>query len=92
MYTAPEMKRMCIHGCILFKEEGSVEGAGIKPGNSVGGFYYEVTDEQLEAYASLSPLQRLQWVEEARIFTLLGQTPETARWHALLRAGNAGGR
>lgn len=53
------------------------------------GFYYYVTDEQLDAFARLTPLQKLQWVEEARNFTLMGQTPETARWHTLLRRGES---
>ena len=53
----------------------------------IRGFYYYVTDEQLDIFSRLTPLQRLQWVEDARRFTLLGQTPETARWHALLREG-----
>jgi hypothetical protein len=54
---------------------------------NTGGFYYYVSDEQLDGFASLSPIQRLQWVEDARLFTLMGQTPETARRHALLREG-----
>lgn len=56
-------------------------------GNGNGGFYYHVSDEQMDVFASLSPLQRLEWVEQARLFTLLGQTPETARCHANLREG-----
>ena len=72
-------------------EEGLEWEGGIRFVGVLGGFYYQVTDEQLDAYASLSPLQRLQWVEDARMFTLLGQTPETAMWHTILREGKFGG-
>ena len=54
-----------------------------------GGFGYWVSDEQLAAYARLTPLQRLQWVDEARRFTLLGRTEETARRHEWLRQGKS---
>lgn len=37
-----------------------------------GGFGYDVSDEQLEMFAKLILLQRLQWVEEARLFTFDG--------------------
>lgn len=56
---------------------------------SSGGFDYYVSDEQLEAFARLTPLQRLQWVEQARLFTLLGRTPETAERQERLRRGEA---
>ena len=56
-------------------------------GNEQGGFGYWVSDEQLEAYSRLTPLQRLQWVDEARRFTLLGRTAETARRQEWLRQG-----
>jgi hypothetical protein len=52
-----------------------------------GGFTYSVNDEQLRAFQSLSPLQRLKWVDEARRFTLLARTPETARRQERLRQG-----
>lgn len=52
-----------------------------------GGFSYHVSDEQLAAFARLTSLQRLQWVEEARLFTLMGQTEETRRRHENLRRG-----
>lgn len=52
------------------------------------GFSYYVSDEQLAAFAKLSMLERLQWVENARIFTLMTQTPETKARHELLRKGN----
>lgn len=54
---------------------------------ATGGFRYYVSDEQLAAFAALSPLQRLQWVEAAREFTLLGQTPETRERQQRLRHG-----
>lgn len=57
-----------------------------------GGFDYWVSDEQFEAFSKLSILERLQWVEQARLFTLATQTPETARRHALLREGREAGK
>ena len=48
------------------------------------GYSYHVFDEQLAAFAKLSMLERLQWVENARIFTLMTQTPETKARHELL--------
>jgi hypothetical protein len=52
-----------------------------------GGFEYFVSDEQLRAFAALTPLQRLQWLDAARRFTLLAQTPETAARHGRLKGG-----
>ena len=52
-----------------------------------GGFSYRVSDKQLEAFARMTPLQRLQWVEDARLFTLLGQTEKTRKRHDNLRKG-----
>lgn len=52
-----------------------------------GGFSYHVSDEQLAAFARLTPIQRLEWVEAARQFTLLTQTPETRERHERLRRG-----
>ena len=51
------------------------------------GFRYHVSDEQLAAFAKLSPLQRLEWVEAAREFTWLAQTPDTRAKHERLRQG-----
>lgn len=51
------------------------------------GFGYDVSDEQLEAFAKLTLFQRLQWVEEARLFTLMARTPETAERQERLRRG-----
>lgn len=53
------------------------------------GFHYYVSDEQLAAFARLTPLQRLEWVEAAREFTWLGQTAETRTRHERLRQGKA---
>ena len=52
------------------------------------GFSYYVSDEQLAAFAKLTMLERLQWVEQARMFTLMAQTPETKARHEALRKGN----
>ena len=52
------------------------------------GFSYYVSDEQLAAFAKLTMLERLQWVENARMFMLITQTPETKARHELLRKGN----
>lgn len=49
------------------------------------GFSYFVSEEQLAAFAKMSDLQRLQWVEDARLFTLMAQTPETKARHVALR-------
>jgi hypothetical protein len=54
-----------------------------------GGFFYHVSDEQLEAFQRLTPLQRLQWADEARLFTLLARTPETAERQERLRRGES---
>lgn len=54
---------------------------------SKGGFAYYVSDEQLAAYARLTSYQRLCWVEEIRIFSLLARTPETAERQERLRRG-----
>ena len=52
-----------------------------------GGFGYDVSDEQLEAFGKLTLLQRLQWIEEARLFTLMACTPETTERQERLRRG-----
>lgn len=54
----------------------------------INGFSYYVSEEQLAAFAELSDLARLQWVDDARLFTLMTQTPETKVRHALLRKGS----
>ena len=57
-----------------------------------GGFSYTVSVEQLQAFARLSDLERLQWVEDARLFTLLGRTPQTAELQERLRRGERSGQ
>lgn len=52
-----------------------------------GGFSYYVSDEQLAAFAKLSLFDRLVWVEQARLFTLAGRTPETTERQERLRRG-----
>ena len=52
-----------------------------------GGYGYWVSDEQLAAYAALTPLQRLQWLDEARRFVLLALTPESRERQERLRRG-----
>ena len=58
-----------------------------KPKPPSGGFHYYGSDEQLAAFAKLSPLQRLEWAEAAREFTYLAQTPETRERQERLRRG-----
>ena len=55
--------------------------------SQINGFDYVVTDEQMRLYAKMSDLERLEWVESARIFTLLSQTPVTKVRHEALRKG-----
>lgn len=52
-----------------------------------GGFGYWVSDEDLEAYGKLTPLQRLQWLNDARGFLLLALTPEARERQERLRRG-----
>lgn len=52
-----------------------------------GGYYYYVSDEQLEAFARLSPLERLKWVDDLRLFTLMASTPEITERRERLRRG-----
>jgi len=56
-------------------------------GQEQGGFYYQVSDEQMAAFAGMSDLERLQWVEEARLFTIAARTPESAACQERLRSG-----
>lgn len=39
---------------------------------------YFVSDERLQAFAQLTPLQRLQWVEQCSHFVRLGQQARQA--------------
>ena len=53
------------------------------------GYSYYVSDEQLAPFAKLTMLERLQWVDDARLFTLMAQTPVTKARHEALRKGIA---
>lgn len=55
--------------------------------NKKGGYYYYVSDEQLEAFAQLTPLERLKWVDDLRLFTLMASTPEITERRERLRQG-----
>jgi hypothetical protein len=63
------------------------EERGREAAPSRGGFSYWVSDEQLRAFGKMTLLQRLEWVESARLFTLLARTPETAERQERLRRG-----
>ena len=52
-----------------------------------GGFRYWVSDEQLRAYGRMSDVARLKWLDEARRFTLLTETPQTRERRERLRRG-----
>ena len=54
-----------------------------------GGFGYWVSDEQLQAYAKWTPLQRLQWLDETHRFLLLALTPQARERQERLRRGLA---
>ncbi len=58
-----------------------------KQSTIINGFDYVVTDEQMHLYAKMSDLERLEWVDSARIFTLLSQTAVTKARHEALRKG-----
>jgi hypothetical protein len=60
-----------------------------RPERPLGGYHYHVSDAQLREYARLSLLERLRWLEEARLITLLGRTPETGERQERLRRGEA---
>ena len=36
-------------------------------------YWYEVSDEQIRDHLARTPLQRLQWLDDARQFTLLAR-------------------
>jgi hypothetical protein len=58
-----------------------------EPEKKQGGFRYWVSDERLRAFGRLSILDRLKWLDEARRFTLLMETPETRERRERLRRG-----
>jgi hypothetical protein len=59
----------------------------MNPRQPRGGYRYYVSDAQLAAFARLSPLERLQWVDDLRRFILMAETPETAARRERLRRG-----
>lgn len=60
---------------------------GDKTSQGAGGYRYFVSEEQLAAFSQLSLQERIEWVEAAREFTLLAQTPETSERQQRLRRG-----
>lgn len=54
------------------------------------GYTYWVSAEQLAQYATLSLLERLIWLDQARQFVLLAETEQTATRRARLRNERAG--
>ena len=40
-------------------------------------YHYELTDEQLLRYSSLSAIAKLRWLDDARRFTLLAREART---------------
>lgn len=71
----------------LFVGGTAIKIRKVSTSSEPNGFSYYVTDEQLAAFAKLSLLERLQWVEESGLFTLMAQTPETKARHEFLRKG-----
>ena len=49
------------------------------------GYAYWVSDEQLARYATMTILERLTWLDQARRFVLLAETEQTAMRRARLR-------
>jgi hypothetical protein len=49
------------------------------------GYTYYVSEEQLAQYATLTPLERLMWLDQARRFVLLAETEQSAARRAQLR-------
>jgi hypothetical protein len=52
---------------------------------SAVGYTYYVSEEQLAKYATLTILERLTWLEQARQFVLLAETEQSATRRARLR-------
>jgi hypothetical protein len=59
-----------------------------KNDSQLNGFSYFVSDEQLALFASLTDFERLNWLDNARLFTLMAQTPQTKIRHEQLRNNN----
>ena len=56
-----------------------------KTNDNLNGFSYFVSDEQLAAFAKMTDHERLQWLDSARLFTLMAQTSETKARQETLR-------
>lgn len=51
-----------------------------------GGYEYDVTDEQIRRWETVSVLERLRWLEEANEFLYQAQDADTrACWQAVRR-------
>ena len=62
----------------------------LKPDHGMGqaaavGYTYRVNEEQLAQYATLTILERLTWLDQARQFVLLAETEESASRRSRLR-------
>ena len=42
------------------------------------GYSYCIEDDKIREYMKLSPLEKLEWLEEINAFTRLAQSPEAA--------------
>jgi hypothetical protein len=51
------------------------------------GFHYTVGPDQLRIFASLTPDQRLTWLEELREFSVMAAPPEAQKWWRRFREG-----
>lgn len=58
-----------------------------REGEPPGGFTYWVSDEQLRVFSSLTPGQRLRWLEELREWTWKAASEETRQSWARFRRG-----
>ena len=72
---------------MLEQEETTQKPPTTTSDGELRGFHYHVPDEQLRVFASLTPVQRLAWLEETREFTALVAPPEAQRWWRRFREG-----
>jgi hypothetical protein len=52
------------------------------------GYHYHVSDEQIRVFRSLTPSERLRWLDDMRELTIRLAPPRTRRWWRKLREGN----
>ena len=52
-----------------------------------GGYHYYVSDDQLAAFSKLTCYERLQWLDQVRVFSLFAETPVTSERRERLRRG-----